>query len=89
MTRGASIKLQGGLAVELGAGLGLPSVLAAKQGMQVVSTDGVESVLDLLRKNLQRNCPKVLSTLVEIWTPSHVRNVNHLFVISRIVFHRA
>ena len=43
--------------VELGAGLGLCSAVAAKHGMNVVATDGHEDVLDLLGGNLRRNLP--------------------------------
>ncbi|KAL7431309.1 hypothetical protein ACHAXH_003015 [Discostella pseudostelligera] len=41
--------------LELGAGLGLCSAVAAKHGMDVVSTDNDPTVLSLLKENLQRN----------------------------------
>lgn len=41
--------------LELGAGLGLCSAVAAKHGMNVVSTDNDSEVLSLLKENLQRN----------------------------------
>ena len=41
--------------LELGAGLGLCSAVAAKHGMNVVSTDNDSAVLTLLKENLQRN----------------------------------
>lgn len=41
--------------LELGAGLGLCSVVAAKHGMDVISTDNDPTVLSLLKENLQRN----------------------------------
>jgi len=41
--------------LELGAGLGLCSAVAAKHGMNVVSTDNDPAVLSLLGENLERN----------------------------------
>lgn len=45
----------GKLGVELGAGLGLPSIVAACLGAQMVATDGDAAVLRLLRQNVERN----------------------------------
>jgi hypothetical protein len=41
--------------LELGAGLGLCSAVAAKHGMDVISTDNDPTVLSLLKENLKRN----------------------------------
>jgi len=41
---------------ELGAGLGLPSIVAARLGVQMVATDGDEEVMRLLRQNVALNC---------------------------------
>ena len=42
---------------ELGAGAGLPGIVACKQGAKVVSTDwGVDEVLGVIRDNFQRSC---------------------------------
>lgn len=41
--------------LELGAGLGLPSAVSAKHGMNVIATDSDDQVLMLLKENLQRN----------------------------------
>ena len=45
-------------AVELGAGLGLPSILAAALGFDTVATDGDQSTLELLATNAERNAPE-------------------------------
>ena len=41
--------------MELGAGLGLCSAVAAKHGMNVISTDSDSQALTLLEENLRRN----------------------------------
>jgi len=41
--------------VELGAGLGLVSIVAALLGADVVATDGVEGVLPVMRENVQKH----------------------------------
>ena len=40
--------------VELGAGVGLLSIVAARLGVSMVATDGDDAVLDLLRENVNR-----------------------------------
>jgi len=47
--------LKGLSALELGAGLGLVSLAAAKLGMRVTATDGDTAALPLLRMNVRRN----------------------------------
>ena len=44
--------------LDLGAGLGLCSAVAAKHGMNVISTDIDSQALVLLEENLERNCKK-------------------------------
>ncbi|CAE7826752.1 VCPKMT, partial [Symbiodinium sp. CCMP2456] len=46
---------RGKVGVELGAGLGLPSIVASQLGAHVVATDGDASVLTLLRRNVEEN----------------------------------
>jgi predicted nicotinamide N-methyase len=46
----------GGLRVlELGCGLGLPALAAAKKGADVLATDWAEDAIGLLRQNAERN----------------------------------
>jgi predicted nicotinamide N-methyase len=47
--------LRGVPVVELGCGLGLPSIVAARAGGRVLSTDWSAAALDLLRDNAARN----------------------------------
>src|SRR4051812_32135298 len=47
--------LRGARVVELGCGLGLPSLAAARAGGRVLATDWAAPALDLLRENAERN----------------------------------
>jgi predicted nicotinamide N-methyase len=47
--------LRGARVVELGCGLGLPSLAAARAGGRVLATDWAPAALDLLRANAERN----------------------------------
>jgi hypothetical protein len=51
----ASATLSTMVGIELGAGLGLPSLVAARRGVQMCATDGDDAVLELLRSNAERN----------------------------------
>jgi predicted nicotinamide N-methyase len=51
----ADSDLQGARVLELGAGLGLPSLAAALRGADVLATDWAEDAVELLRVNAQRN----------------------------------
>jgi predicted nicotinamide N-methyase len=51
----AGLELQGRRVLELGAGLGLPSLAAALRGASVLATDWAEDAVALLRANAARN----------------------------------
>jgi predicted nicotinamide N-methyase len=51
----ATLELGGRRVLELGCGLGLPSLAAALQGAHVLATDWAEAAADLLRRNAERN----------------------------------
>jgi predicted nicotinamide N-methyase len=53
--------------VELGCGLGVPSLAAARVGAQVLATDSDAEALDLVRRNAQQNDLELETTPVE-WT---------------------
>lgn len=48
-------RLDGRRVLELGCGLGLPSLVAARRGAEVLATDWAEDALDLLEENAARN----------------------------------
>jgi predicted nicotinamide N-methyase len=51
--------------VELGCGLGLPSLAAARAGADVLATDGEAGALELLHRNAQENGLSVATAVVE------------------------
>ena len=52
---------------ELGAGAGLPGIMAARLGCEVLSTDwGDEDILQCLKENFQRNCGRSVECTGEI-----------------------
>jgi predicted nicotinamide N-methyase len=63
----AARALKGARVVELGCGLGLPSIAAARAGGRVLATDWSPAAIDLLRANAARN-GAALETAVVRWT---------------------
>jgi predicted nicotinamide N-methyase len=51
----AGLELAGRTVLELGCGLGLPSLVAALRGANVLATDWAEDAVELLRRNAARN----------------------------------
>jgi predicted nicotinamide N-methyase len=51
----AGLELRGVKVLELGCGLGLPSLAAAARGADVLATDWAEDAIELLRQNAERN----------------------------------
>ena len=51
----AELDLDGKRVLEIGAGLGLPSLAASLRGAEVLSTDWAEDAIALLRENAERN----------------------------------
>jgi predicted nicotinamide N-methyase len=59
--------LKGATVLEIGCGLGLPSLAAARAGGRVLATDWSSSAIDLLRRNAERNGVE-LEAAVMTWT---------------------
>ena len=51
----AGLELAGRKVLELGCGLGLPSLAAALRGADVLATDWAQDAIELLRRNAERN----------------------------------
>jgi predicted nicotinamide N-methyase len=51
----AGLDLAGRKVLELGCGLGLPALVAAERGADVLATDWAEDAIELLRRNAERN----------------------------------
>jgi predicted nicotinamide N-methyase len=62
--------LEGVRVLELGCGLGLPSLAAAARGARVVATDWAEEALALLRENAARNDLQVETALLRWSDPA-------------------
>jgi predicted nicotinamide N-methyase len=61
-----AVELHGKRVLELGCGLGLPSLVAARNGADVVATDWSEDAIELLGRNATRNGVG-LSAMVADW----------------------
>lgn len=57
--------LDGQHVVELGCGLGVPSLVAARAGARVLATDGDEEALEMVERNARENGLGVATALVE------------------------
>jgi predicted nicotinamide N-methyase len=51
----SKLELAGRTVLELGCGLGLPSLAASRRGADVLATDWAEDAIELLRRNAERN----------------------------------
>ena len=61
------LDLRGRRVVELGCGLGVPSLAAARAGADVLATDAEHEALDLLERNAQLNRVRVETAAID-WT---------------------
>jgi predicted nicotinamide N-methyase len=62
-------EVQGLRVVELGCGLGVPSLVAAARGAQVLATDWAEEAIELLPTNAERNGLRLETLLVDWRAP--------------------
>ena len=64
--------LRGRRVVELGCGLGLPSLAAARAGAQVLATDAYEEPLELLARNAEANGLAVETAVADWYWPEEL-----------------
>ncbi|HEY3187052.1 MAG TPA: methyltransferase domain-containing protein [Solirubrobacteraceae bacterium] len=65
----AARALRGARVLELGCGLGLPSIAAALSGGRVLATDWAQAAMGLLRENAERNGAALETAVVRWETP--------------------
>jgi predicted nicotinamide N-methyase len=65
----AARDLRGAQVLELGCGLGLPSVAAALSGARVLATDWAPEALEVTRRNAERNGARVETVLADWSAP--------------------
>src|SRR3954470_24446878 len=65
----AGPRLDGRLVLELGCGLGVPSLVAASKGGQVLATDGEEEALEMVERNARENGIELATALLS-WDAS-------------------
>jgi predicted nicotinamide N-methyase len=65
----AAVDISGRKVVELGCGLGLPSLVAARAGADVLATDADEEALELLERNACENGLRLETARVEWHAP--------------------
>jgi len=68
--RVASLPLAGSRILELGCGLGLPSLVASLAGGDVVATDWAPEALELLTRNAERNGTTLTASLADWRDPA-------------------
>lgn len=61
----AARELAGARVLELGCGLGIPSIAAALAGAEVLATDWAEEAVALLRRNARRNGARLAAAIVD------------------------
>ncbi len=66
------VALDGTRVVELGCGLGVPSIAAARAGADVLATDSSAEALDLVARNAQANGVRVETAAVEWGSPDEL-----------------
>jgi predicted nicotinamide N-methyase len=69
----APLPLAGQRVLELGCGLGLPAIVAAKAGGHVLATDCAHDALAFVARNARRNDARVETAVMTWTTPSEIR----------------
>jgi predicted nicotinamide N-methyase len=87
----ADARLQGLRVVELGCGLGVPSLVAARGGAEVLATDESAEALELLRRNARENGLSVATARVDWSAPDELvaRGPFDLVLAADVLYERA
>jgi predicted nicotinamide N-methyase len=83
--------LRGQRVVELGCGMGVPSLVAARSGAEVLATDADEDALELLARNAARNGVELETALVDWADPARLveRAPFDLVLAADVLYERA
>jgi predicted nicotinamide N-methyase len=84
----AADSFRGARVLELGAGTGLPGIVAASQGAQVVQTDRIELVMALCRRNAALNRVDIFEQRLVDWTDWSDGGQYELIIGSDILYDR-
>lgn len=79
--------LNGISVLELGAGLGLPGVVAGLKGGRVLQTDYIEEALDVARETARLNMVNGLRTAVADWRSFNINEKFDYIIGSDILYH--
>src|SRR4051812_9043382 len=87
----AGAELSGRRVVELGCGLGLPSLVAARAGADVLATDADGEALELLQRNARENELSVATQRVEWAEAEHLvaRGPFEIILAADVLYERA
>ena len=82
--------LGGRRAVELGCGVGLPSIIALARGADILATDHYEAALDFTRYNALVNLGRELRAQILDWHTPHTQNLGyfHLVFVADVLYER-
>jgi predicted nicotinamide N-methyase len=83
----AALELRSVTVLELGCGLGLPSLVSAIRGAAVVATDWAEDALALLARNAERNGTAVERVLLDWREPAPLRGSRFDLVLAADVLY--
>jgi len=79
--------LTGRTVLELGAGLGLPGVVAAKKGAEVLQTDYAEDALEVIKETAELNKLSNIRTALADWRSFDIQETFDHIIGSDILYH--
>ena len=84
------VHMAGKRAVELGCGVGLPSVIALARGADITATDHYEAALDFARYNALVNLGRELRTQLLDWHTPRTQDLDHidLVLVADVLYER-
>src|SRR4051812_10009182 len=84
----AGVELEGRRVVELGCGLGVPSLVAARAGAEVLATDGEPEALEMVERNAREN-GVVVETARVAWDAAPALGPFDLVLAADVLYERS